>query len=324
MAQPFSVVTNTNTVGYDKSLVDSVDQKIGLFSPTDTPFMANMSAEKASQRKEEWLEDVLDDVEENAQVEAFDDVSAETAPPSRADNVTQILKKNFSVSGTAEAVKLHGRSSELNRLRGLKTKSLARDMEFAFLNGVRTAVNVNPRKMDGAFQFAGTTYNFNNARAATNQMTEKVLLDVMQGVWDKGVTPDTVMVPMTQKRKISAFTDEGRLTITQNADAKKVTMSVRVIETDMGTVVVMANRFIQSRDAAGALVALTYSGVKYNRGLVYRREIFKRRTLRPVKEVALAKTGDSDKYMLVSETTLQCSSTKGVGVIDNLSETSAP
>ena len=59
--------------------------------------MANMSAEKASQRKEEWLEDVLDDVEENAQVEAFDDVSAETAPPSRADNVTQILKKNFSV-----------------------------------------------------------------------------------------------------------------------------------------------------------------------------------------------------------------------------------
>ena len=38
-----SVVTNTYTTGYSNSLKPSVDDKIGLFSPDDTPFMANMS-----------------------------------------------------------------------------------------------------------------------------------------------------------------------------------------------------------------------------------------------------------------------------------------
>ena len=60
-----SVVTNTYTSGFSDSQKPSVDDNIGLFSPTDTPFMANMSKEKAVQVYEEWLEDDLAAAAEN-------------------------------------------------------------------------------------------------------------------------------------------------------------------------------------------------------------------------------------------------------------------
>lgn len=314
-----SVVTNTYTTGYSNSLKPSVDDNIGLFSPTDTPFMANMSKEKAIQRYEEWLEDELAVAAENAHVEGFDVTTTEGVAPARTGNYCQIFEKDFSVSATVEKVAKYGRTSELGRLRMLKTKELARDMEWNLLNGVQNAGSGStPRKLKGAFEWVdkvngatdGRYHSFSDTPAATNHITEDILLGVLQGIWDQGVEADTVLCPMTQKRKISKFTDAGRLTINQNADAKKVTMSVRVIETDMGTVAVLAERFIEPTDD---------SGTKYDKLLVYKKDIFKRLTLRPVKEESLAKTGDSEKRMLVAEMTLKCSTQKGLGSIVNLS-----
>lgn len=313
-----SVVTNTYTEGYDKSLKPSVDDKIGLFTPTDTPFMANMSKEKAVQVLEEWLEDELEAAGENAHVEGFDVTTAEGSAPSRSGNYCQIFEKDFSVSNTAETVQKYGRSSEIGRLRMNKTKELARDMEWNLLNGTKAAgTKTTPRKLGGAFSFVDTVngaadgryHSFNNTPVATNHITEDVLLGVLQAVWEQGVEADTVLCPMTQKRKISAFTDNGRLTINQNADAKKVTMSIRVIDTDMGTVAVVAERFIEPTDV---------SGVKYDKILVYKKDIFSRMTLRPIKETTLATTGDSEKRMIVTELTLKCRTQKGLGAITNL------
>ena len=86
-------------------------------------------------------------------------------------------------------------------------------------------------------------------------------------------------------------------------------MSIRVIETDMGTVAVMAERFIAPTDV---------TGTKYDKILVYKKDIFSRMTLRPVKETTLATTGDSEKRMMVTEMTLKCRTQKGLGAITNL------
>ena len=313
-----SVVTNTYTTGYSNSLKPSVDDKIGLFSPDDTPFMANMSKGKAVQRYEEWLEDDLATAASNAQIEGFDVTTTESTAPSRTGNYCQIFEKDFAVSSTMETVQKYGRTSELGRLRMLKTKELARDMEWAMLNGVQNAgTGSTARQMKGAFGWVDTTngatdgryYSFSATPAATNHITENILIGVLHGIWEQGVEADTVLCPMTQKRKISKFTDHGRLTINQNASEKKVTMSIRVIETDMGTVAVMAERFIAPTDV---------SGTKYDKILVYKKDIFSRMTLRPVKETTLATTGDSEKRMLVTEMTLKCRTQKGLGAITNL------
>lgn len=313
-----SVVTNTYTTGYDKSLKPSVDDNIGLFAPRDTPFMANMSKEKAVQVLEEWLEDDVAPAAENAQVEGFDVTTTESSAPTRSGNYCQIFEKDFAVSGTAETVQKYGRTSELGRLRKNKTIELGRDMEWALLNGTKSAgTKTAPRKLGGAFSFVDTTngatdgryFSFSATPAATNHITEDILTGVLQGVWDQGVEADTVLCPMKQKRKISAFTDKGRLTINQNAGERKITMSVRVIETDMGTVAIVAERFIEPTDV---------SGTKYDKILVYKKDIFSRMTLRPVKEEVLAKTGDSEKRMMTTELTLKCTTQKGLGAITNL------
>lgn len=313
-----SVVTNTYTTGYDKSLKPSVDDNIGLFAPRDTPFMANMSKEKAVQVLEEWLEDDVAPAAENAQVEGFDVTTTENTAPTRAGNYCQIFEKDFAVSGTAETVQKYGRTSELGRLRKNKTIELGRDMEWALLNGTKSAgTKTTPRKLGGAFSFVDTTngatdgryFSFSATPATTNHITEDILTGVLQGVWDQGVEADTALCPMKQKRKISAFTDKGRLTINQNAGERKITMSVRVIETDMGTVAIVAERFIEPTDV---------SGTKYDKILVYKKDIFSRMTLRPVKEEVLAKTGDSEKRMMTTELTLKCTTQKGLGAITNL------
>ena len=317
-----SVVTNTYTTGYDKSLKPSVDDNIGLFAPRDTPFMANMSKEKAVQVLEEWLEDDVAPAAENAQVEGFDVTTTESTAPTRAGNYCQIFEKDFAVSGTAETVQKYGRTSELGRLRKNKTIELGRDMEWALLNGTKSAgTKTAPRKLGGAFSFVDTVngvadgryYDFNNSPANTNHITEDILTGVLQGVWDQGVEADTVLCPMKQKRKISAFTDKGRLTINQNAGERKITMSVRVIETDMGIVAVVAERFIEPTSTG-----TDPNKVFYDKILVYKKDIFSRMTLRPVKEEVLAKTGDSEKRMMTTELTLKCTTQKGLGAITNL------
>ncbi len=310
-----SVVTTTYSPKYDNSLKPSVSDRIGLFSPTKTPFLAMLDNATAKQRKEEWLEDELNPPGENAHVEGFDVVTTEGLAPDRFDNFTQIFEKDFSVSGTAEVVDKYGRKGELARLRKLKTKELATDLEWAFLNGIRQAgTGSTPRKMDGAFAFVDKAtesyFDFEGSFADTNTITEDILLDVMQGIWDVGCEADTVLAPMNQKRKISDFTDKGRLTINQNATEKKITLSVRVIETDMGTVAIVAERFIKPE---------TDNGKEYDKLLVFQKDIFERLTLRPIKEDQLAKSGDSDKRMLVTEQTLKCSTKKGVGSVEKLS-----
>ena len=317
MADITNVYTSTYTTGYEDGAVRDIDSMIGLWTPHDTPFLAAMSSSGAKQRKVEWMADELEDFGENAQIEGFEAEVTESNAPYFDDNITQIFSKNVSITETAKAVDYYGRTSDLERQRGLRMKEISRDMEYAFLNGVKNVGSkTTPRKMAGAFSFVDTAgdcyYSFNDTPADTNHITEDILLDVMQGVWNNGLTPDTIVLPMNQQRKISSFTDKGRLTINQNATERKITMSVRLIQTDMGTVKTMVDRHIEETKGS--------DNKNYQKILVCQMNIFKRRALRPIKRQELAKTGDNQKELIVTEQTLQCSTNKGVASIVNLTK----
>ena len=172
------------------------------------------------------------------------------------------------------------------------------------------------RKMLGAFGWVdrGTDnfYDFKGAFADTNHITEEILTDRLQSMWEQGAEPTTVLAPPAQKRKISKFTDGGRITFNANASQKKVTMAVRLIETDFGVVAVIPTRTIKPTEDASKF---------YDRVLIYDKALFKVLTLkgRGLKRESLAKTGDGDKYQLIMEKTLKCFSKKAVGSIEKLS-----
>lgn len=308
--------TTTYTSNYDKSLAEEVDKLITNVAPTDTPLISMIGASTAESTHPEWLEDTLGDAASNAQLEGFDATAAAITPPTKLENYTQIMAKVFMVSGSLEEAKKHGRKSELSYQTGLKMKELARDLEYAAINGAKNAgAAATARAMDGVLAFANSanTYSFGSTAAATNHITEEILNDVLQSMWELGANPDTVLAPPAQKRKISKFTDDGRLTINANASEKKVSMTVRILETDFGTVAIVPERFI----------AATGTGTYYDSLPIFEKSKLEVMTFRPLKREELAKTGDNTKYMLVAEKSLKCRSTKCVGKITNLTRVKA-
>lgn len=308
--------TTTYTSNMDKSLAEEVDKLIANIAPTDTPFISMIGSANCESVHPEWLEDTLGDAAANAQLEGFDAVAAAVVPPTKLENYTQIMSKVFMVSGSLEEAKKHGRKSELAYQTGLRMKELARDLEYNALNSTKAAGAAGvARSMAGLFTFAHSdnTYTFGGTAAATNHITEEILNDTLQAMWQLGANPDTVLAPPAQKRKISAFTDDGRLTINSNADQKKITMTVRILETDFGTVAIVPERFI----------AASGSDPYYDSLAIYEKSKLDVLTFRPVKREELAKTGDNTKYMLLAEKSLRCRSTKCVGKITNLTRVKA-
>uniref|UniRef100_A0A6M3KV44 Putative major capsid protein n=1 Tax=viral metagenome TaxID=1070528 RepID=A0A6M3KV44_9ZZZZ len=311
-----ATVTMTYTTSMSDNIVDEVLDRITNLAPTDTPFISSIGRDKCDTATPEWLEDTLDTAASNSQIEGKDFTAAAVTIPTRLTNKTQIMDKVFFLSESAKASKMYARTSELQRITGNKTKSLNNDVEYNTLNStVATGDESTARSMDGALAWAhaNASYTFSATAAGSNHITEIILNDQIQALWTLGGDPDTVLAPARQKRKISDFTADGRLTINTNMDQKKITMTVRIIETDFGTVMVMADRHI----------AATGSDPYYDTILLYQKSVFKSLTFRPVKRTILGKTADGDKYAITCERSLRCGSKKGVGKITNLSRVAA-
>lgn len=311
------VQTITYTTGFPQGgvIIDEVDDMITNMSPKDRPFIASIGKGKCSTTTPDWLEDSLATAGQNKAVEGADAVAVALDPPDRLTNNTQILQKTYMISGSLDAAKQHGYSSPLEYYTGKAMDELGNDIEWACLNETIAAGNsTTARAMKGAIGWAhaNSTYSFGSAYAATNNVTEEIFNDVLEAMWTLGASPDTVLAPPAQKRKISNWTADGRLVFNTNASDKKVTMSVRLVETDFGVVAIIPTRFLEPADD---------SGTKYDKILVYEKKHFTKLILegRGPKRVALAKTGDADKYQILTEQTLKCHSTKAVGLIERCS-----
>jgi hypothetical protein len=305
--------TITYTSGMSNSLREELSDVITNIAPTDTPFISTIRKGKVKSTKPEWLEDTLDAAAANAVLEGADTVADAIVVPTRVYNYTQILEKSFMISGTLEVTDKAGRKSEISYQTGLKTKALARDVEYNALNQTQAVGGAaTARAMKGAYAFVTTnTYAFGSAYAAGNHITEELLNDQLQACWEAGGDPDTVLAPPAQKRKISAFTDDGRLHVHTSADAKKVIMTVRVMETDFGTVVIIPSRH-SGEDNDG--------GTYYQRLLIYEKAKWELAYLRPLKRVKLAKTGDHEKFLINVECTLKALAQTANGKITYLSK----
>jgi hypothetical protein len=289
--------TITYTSGMSNSLREELSDVITNIAPTDTPFISTIRKGRVKSTKPEWLEDTLDTAAANAVLEGADTVADAVVVPTRVFNYTQILEKSFMISGTLEVTDKAGRKSEISYQTGIRTKSLARDVEYNALNStIAAGAASTARSMAGAVSRVATNaYSFGSAEAATNHVTEELMNDQFQACWTAGGNPDTVLAPPAQKRKISAFTDDGRLHVHTSADAKKIVMTVRVMETDFGTVVIIPSRH----------TADTGSDPYYDTLLIYEKAKWELCYLRPLKRVKLAKTGDHEKFLINLECTLK-------------------
>lgn len=294
---------------------EDLSDLVYMISPTDTPFMSSIGRGKATGTLHEWTKDSLDAAANNAKVEGDDSVATVANPGVRADNRTQISRKTVRLSGTQQAVDSAGKLYTMGKQMAKKSAEIKRDMEFALCQNTTAVVGsaAVARQLRGLEGWVATNNSFGAGGAAPDPsnnvaptdgtqraLTEALVKDALQQVWDAGGSPNLILCGGPQKQLFSTFS--GGATQMGNADDKRLVAAVDFYVSDFGALKVVPNRFQRSR----TLFILETAKWK----VAY---------LRPFKTEPLAKTGDSDAKQLVVEYTLEACNEASSGAVRDLS-----
>jgi hypothetical protein len=221
------------------------------------------------------------------------------------------------VTGTQEAVDHAGRGSEMDYQKLLKGLELRRDIEYALVGTNVAKVTgdaTTARKAASVLSWIKTNTSKGGGSGAdpstadgaatrtdgdTRPFTEAQVKTVLNSIWGNGGKPDTIMVGAFNKQQFSTFT--GRASPTEDTKSKKITASVSAYESDFGTVKVVANRFMRTRDC-----------------LILQMDMWAKATLRNMVTTPIAKTGDSESEAMITEFTLEARNEKASGGVFDL------
>jgi hypothetical protein len=121
---------------------------------------------------------------------------------------------------------------------------------------------------------------------------------VMQSIWENGGTPDTCYLSAFQMGKALAFTGNNNQRANVVAGEERVVNSLSIYLTPWGQVAFQPSRENRSKDV-----------------FIMQDDMWDVAVLRPTKNVALAKTGDSTQRQITTELTLVCKNEKASGII---------
>ena len=301
-----------------RGIREDLTNMIWTISPYETPFVTAVGRTTAKATYHEWQTDVLSAPGANAQVEGDDIATFDTITPTvRLGNYTQILRKTLLVSGTADVVDKAGRDTEtayqlvklgkqirldvehmcvgLNVARAAGTTSTAR-VSASVLSWLKTntdegATGVDPAAADGT----GT-----RTPGTPRALAETQLKTVLQGIFNNSNEPATLcLVGAKQKQAMSTFT--GNATRYVDAAPERLYASVDRYVHDFGSLEIRPDRVVRATDA-----------------LIINPDLWKLAWLRPIFSEELAKTGDSQKRLVVGEVTLESRNEAGSGGIFDL------
>lgn len=313
-----AILTNTfetfSAIGNREDLADA----IYMISPTDTPFGATIAKNKATAVTHEWQSDALAAAGANAQIEGDDSSTsgffASVSPTTRLSNRTQISYKTVIVSGTQDAVNKAGRKKEIVYQIMKRSKELRRDLEYVLTQNANTAPNAGNSTTARVLRTLIQWYVTNTSRGAggangsssaavtdgtQRPLTEAMAKTVLQNAWTQGGDIDLIMSGAFNKTVISGWT--GNNTRTQDTSNNKLVANIDIYESDFGTHKIRANRFSRDRDLH--LLDTSLWAVS---------------ALRPIQTIDLAKTGDSEKGMILVEQTLESRNEAGSGIVADL------
>ena len=311
-----SAFTTYLAIGNREDITDNIYR----IDPTDTPFWSGIERSTAKAVKHEWQTQSLAAASNsNFQLEGDDSFAADTATPTvRLGNYAQISRKDPRVTGTQRVVDHAGRDDEMDYQVMLKGMELKRDIETTLCGTNQASVSGNgttARKLATVLSWITT----NTSKGATGAdptaadgtgtrsdgtqraFTEAQLKGVLSSIWTSGGKPNVVMPGAFNKQVFSTFT--GRGTPIQNQTDRKITAAVDVYESDFGRLKVVPNRFTRSRDVLILQMDMWAFAPLPGRSMV---------------SVPLAKTGDSDYRMIVSEYTLEARNEKASGGVFDL------
>lgn len=302
---------------YDQvGVKEDISDLISNISPTKTPFQASLKSEKVNNTIFQWQEDSLASVDLlNARPEGFDAADADMLPTVMRSQYTQIMSKTVRISATSDVVATYGRAKETAYQVSKASAELKRDLEAIMIGQAQNAtagvggagIAASARKMASVFgnDIAGNPLIAAAVKvdktAAPSALTEQNILDVNQKLYMAGSEANVIMVKPADALLIAGFTNAAGRTRTINDGGTTIVNAVNIYISPYGEQKVVINRFM-----------------KANSALVYDSTNWKQVTLRPWTRELLAKTGDSDRHMIVGEFSLKHVNYSATGAIVGL------
>lgn len=159
------------------------------------------------------------------------------------------------------------------------------------------------RKMASIDQQISTTVDAGSN--STDALTEAKILELAQTCYTNGSDPSVLMIKPADSTIIAGFASSSNNSANYNRDigqSTTLTNSIDVLVTSFGTYRVILNRLNLATNA-----------------YLIDPSMFKQCVLRPFTRTLLAKTGDSDKHMVVGEVSVKHSQFGDSGMITGLS-----
>lgn len=323
-----AVITNTFTTAQAVGLREELSDVVSRITPEDTQLYSLIEKSKCVSIHPEWETDDLAAPGVNAREEGEDYNFDAITPPVRMGNYTQILRKDWIISGTQEEVSEAGNVQKRKYQKLKKGVEIRKDIEFAivsntasvagstrYFGGLPSWLTTNVSRGSG-----GSNGGFNTGTgltvAATNgtqRAFTKALMDgVMQSGYQNGATFRNVSVsPYVKSVFVTFMSDTNvaqfRYAVSAGGERNTIIATADVYEGPFGKVMIMPNRV----QAASAAVARNAFFIDPDFA-----EFLWLRKIQEDKEVA--KTGDADKGVIIGEGTFKVKNEKGLGVVADI------
>lgn len=312
MAQPTGLTTR---YAVNAAIRENLSDIISNISPMETYFLSNAERMEVSSTLYEWQVDTLASANTaNAAIEGDDLSAAAASDTTRYKNYTQIMRKEVVISGTLDAVKKAGKSTETAYQVMKKGKELKRDIEIVLLhtgtggNGATAGAAASARALAGVENWLFATAHVKatgqttstttapasgiaNSTPVDGSSTALVEADIQTGLaiaWANGGETDVIMCGSVLKRRFATFTGLAtRFRDVGSGQQAQIIGAVDMYVSDYGTHKIVLSRYVRSTSVL--LLQMDLWGVGY---------------LRPIQQIPIAKTGDSEKRLLLTELTL--------------------
>lgn len=279
---------------------EAVSDYISMIDPTETPFLSSIGTEKVKNTLYQWQEDQLRAVTKNTRIEGFEAQDSDRDQPTMRSNGTQILEETFRVSGTADAVKVYGRDKITARETMKTGKLLKMDLEHSLVGTGQTYVEATGA-VPGEFAGVQAQVATETTTDITGPLAEDHVVDTQEKMYTEGSEATIMMIPPAEAKTVAGWLTASQRTLNIDNGEKKITNVVNVYESPYGTVKVTKNRLLRATDA-----------------VLYSAKHWKLAVLRDWFREKLAKTGDSDRYMMVGEFGLKHTNRKATGLITGI------
>lgn len=323
MAIVANTFQSTDAVGNREELSDVVSR----ITPEDTPIYSMIPKGKCDSTHPEWEIDDLAAPAENIQLEGDEYDFAAITPPERVGNYTQIMRKDWIISNTQEAVDNAGRVEKRKYQKLKKGIEIRKDVELAIVTNnasvagatrefgglpswLTTNVSRGATGANGGFS-SGTGLTV-AATDGTQRAFTKALLDTtMQAGYTNGANFRHVSVSPYVKSVFVTFMSDSNVAsfryAVSNGKQNSIVANADVYEGPFGKVMIHPNR-----------VQATSAGVARNAFLLDT-DMLSFDWLRKIQEdKGVAKTGDADKGVIIGEGTLRVKNEQGLGVVADL------